>query len=81
MSSWSVQDAKAHLSEIMRRAREGEPQTIGSRDPCIVVSAERFKTGRPGKHLGRWLIESAPRGTPIELPPRGSDRGDPFEEF
>lgn len=77
---WSVQEAKARLSEVMRRARAGEPQIIGSRDPCIVVSAKQFTAGRPRRHLGRWLVESAPRGEPIELPPRGSDRGDPFSE-
>ena len=77
---WSVQQAKAQLSEVMRRARAGEPQTIGSRDPCIVVSAKQFNTGQPKKHLGQWLVESAPRGEPIELPPRGPDRGDPFAE-
>jgi prevent-host-death family protein len=77
---WSVQAAKAQLSEVMRRARAGEPQVIGSRDPCIVVSAKQFKAGATRNHLGRWLVESAPRGTPIELPPRGTDRGDPFGE-
>lgn len=77
---WSVQEAKAHLSEVMRRARAGEPQVIGSRDPCVVVSARQFKASRPKKHLGRWLVESAPRGEPIDLPPRGPDRGDPFSE-
>jgi prevent-host-death family protein len=77
---WSVQEAKSRLSEIMRLARDGEPQVIGSRDPCVVVSAKQFDAARPRKHLGRWLVESAPRGTPIELPPRGPDRGDPFAE-
>jgi hypothetical protein len=75
---WSVQEAKAQLSEVMRRARAGEPQTIGSRDPCILVSESQFMAVQPQKHLGRWLVDSAPRGAPIELPPRGSDRGDPF---
>ena len=77
---WSVQAAKAQLSEVMRRARAGEPQIIGSRDPCIVVSAKQFETGGPRTHLGQWLVDSAPRGTPIELPPRGPDRGDPLGE-
>jgi prevent-host-death family protein len=78
---WSVQDAKAHLSEVMRRARAGEPQIIGSRQPVVMISAEQFEAVRPKRHLGRFLVETAPRGTPIELPPRGPDRGDPFSEF
>jgi prevent-host-death family protein len=77
---WSVQEAKARLSEVMRHARAGEPQVIGLRDPCVLLSAKQFETGRPRKHLGRWLVESAPRGTPIEQPPRSSRRGDPFSE-
>jgi len=77
---WSVQEAKARLSEVMRRARQGEPQVIGSRDPCIVVSARQYRLDRPKKHLGRWLVESAPRGAPIELPPRDFGRGDPFSD-
>ncbi len=77
---WSVQEAKARLSEVMWRARKGEPQIIGARQPVVVISAEQFGAVRPKKHLGRFLIEMAPRGAPIELPPRGTDRGDPFSE-
>jgi prevent-host-death family protein len=77
---WSVQEAKARLSEVMRRARAGEPQIIGARDPCIVISARQFDQARPKKHLGRFLVETAPRGTAIELPLRDAGRGDPFAE-
>jgi prevent-host-death family protein len=68
---WTVEDAKVHLSEILRRARAGEPQVIGTREPCVVISAEAFKalTRADEQHLGRWLIEHAPSGTEIELPP------------
>lgn len=75
---WTVQDAKAQLSEILRRARAGEPQRIGVTDACIVVSEKDWRESQPRKHLGKWLVESAPRGEPIELPPRLPDRGDPF---
>jgi hypothetical protein len=30
--------------------------------------------------LGRFLVETAPRGTAIELPLRDAGRGDPFAE-
>src|SRR4029453_12835566 len=36
--TWTVQDAKAQLSELLRRARAGEPQRIGMTDACVVVS-------------------------------------------
>ena len=74
---WSVQDAKSKLSEVLRRARAGTPQTIGSREPCIVVSQDEFNT-HSKVHLGRFLIKSAPRGKPLELPARKTKRGDPF---
>jgi len=78
---WSVAEAKAKLSEILRLARAGEPQTIGSEDPCVVISAGQFERLWQPRHLGRFLIETAPRGTELELPPRGSDRGDPFADL
>ena len=74
---WSVQDAKARLSEVLRRARGGEPQRIGLSEGCVVVSESSWAaTG--GAKLGSWLIRTAPRGEPIELPSRRSRRGDPF---
>lgn len=76
---WTVQDAKAHLSEILRRARAGEPQRIGLVDGCVVV-AERDWLARDGAGLGAWLVESAPRGAPFAEMPRSSRRGDPFAE-
>lgn len=80
---WSVADAKAHLSEILRRARAGEPQAIGAHDPCVVVSAATYRTriSETG-HDGRWLIEQAARvGEEIQAPSRHADRADtPFGE-
>jgi prevent-host-death family protein len=75
---WTVLDAKAHLSEILRRARAGEPQIIGSQAPCIVISAEEFQRLKPAKHLGQYLVDSAPRGEEIILPKRSTKRTDPF---
>jgi len=75
---WSVQDAKSKLSEILRLARAGEPQTIGRHDPCVVISASDFAASAPATHLGRFLVESAPAGAALTLPPRASRRGDPF---
>lgn len=76
-SPWSVQNAKARLSEVLRRARAGEPQRIGTRDSCVVVSSEAWASHQ-GSSLGAWLVASAPHGAPLEEAPRSSRRGDPF---
>lgn len=43
--SWSLADAKAHLSEVVNRAIEDGPQTITrhGRETAVVVSAEEWK--------------------------------------
>ncbi len=74
---WTVQDAKAHLSEVLRRARRGEPQRIGLQDGCVVVS-EREWAARSGQQLGTWLVDGAPRGEALPESPRASRRADPF---
>jgi len=77
---WSVSEAKAKLSEILRLARAGEPQTIGNDDPCVVISTAQYDHFRQSQDLGRFLVESAPRGVELELPPRADHRGDPFAD-
>lgn len=71
---WSVAKAKAELSEILRRARAGEPQVVGAQNPCVVVSAKTYEEAM-APHDGRWLVELAGRvGFDIETPGRGEDR-------
>ncbi|OYX00519.1 type II toxin-antitoxin system prevent-host-death family antitoxin [Bosea sp. (in: a-proteobacteria)] len=82
VSIWSVPDAKAKLSELLRRARKGESQVIGTQDPCVVLSMAEFnelqrKAGEV--HLGRWLVENTPRGLDFEVPERSSGRRNLFE--
>lgn len=81
-NAWSVQAAKAKLSEILRRARAGEPQMIGTEDPCVVVSEKAWRrASKDGDDFGKWLVRMAPRGAPLELPKRGGTRRkDPFAE-
>jgi len=77
-ATWTVQDAKAQLSELLRRARAGEPQRIGMTDEaCVVVSAKAWEAMHPSA-LGAWLVDNAPAGEDIETPPRHSRRSDPF---
>jgi prevent-host-death family protein len=79
MTNWTVQDAKSQLSEILRRARAGEPQKIGVADACVVVSEKEWMALQASE-LGAWLVESAPKGTELVVPDRNSKRGDPFED-
>ena len=73
---WSVVEAKSQLSEILRRARAGEPQVIGTQNPCVVVSAESFSV-HFADHDGAWLLkQSAKINANIKLPSRSADRDD-----
>jgi antitoxin (DNA-binding transcriptional repressor) of toxin-antitoxin stability system len=77
---WSVLEAKAKLSEILRLARAGKPQTIDAQDPCVVISGAAFEGLRRRQHLGKFLLSSAPRLDGMELPSRADERGDSFSE-
>ena len=78
---WTVSEAKAKLSEILRRAEQEGPQRIGARRSFVVVPAAVWEaTNPPRKPLGRWLVENMPRGGGVELPDRASKRAVPFSE-
>lgn len=74
--NWSVMDAKARLSEVLRLAREGKPQVIGTQEPCVVISMQDWERVKSKEHLGRTLLAIGARigGVEFELPPRGPDR-------
>ena len=76
---WTVAEAKARLSEVLRLAEEEGPQRIGIRKPFVVVPAKAWEEKtRPRKPLGQWLIENVPRGANLEAPERISHRPIPF---
>ncbi len=77
---WTVAEAKARLSEILRLAEEEGPQRIGVRRPFVVVPERVWREKSPPEmHLGQWLIENMPRGTNLEIPrDRKSTRAIPF---
>ena len=68
---WTVAEAKAHLSEILRLAEEEGPQRIGARKPFIVVPAPVWhaKT-RTRKPLGQWLVDNISHGIELDIPSR-----------
>ena len=81
---WTVQEAKAKLSQVLQRARAGEAQIIGTQEPCVVISLAEYKrlTGAEAKpHLGRWLVENLAGLGEIELPSRDNDRPSPFADW
>ena len=77
---WTVAEAKARLSEVLRLAEEEGPQHIGARRPFVVVPAGKwYAKESPRKPMGRWLVENMPRGANLDIPAtRGSRREIPF---
>ena len=77
--TWTVAEAKARLSEILRLAEEKGPQRIGTRRSFVVVPAAAWDAKTPPrKPLGQWLVENMPRGIELEVPSRRSNRKIPF---
>jgi prevent-host-death family protein len=82
--AWTVAEAKARLSEILRRAEEEGPQRIGTRKEFVVVPAHVWDSNsEPRQSLGQWLIENMPRFGEMEVPPRqeGRERPVPFADW
>ena len=80
--TWTIAEAKARLSEILRLAQEEGPQQIGRRNTFVVVpKSEWDRRSTPQKPLGQWLVENAPRGIELELPDRKNEpeREIPFQ--
>lgn len=76
---WTVTEAKARLSEILRLSEEQGPQRIGARKSFVVVPAHVWdRRQSPQEPLGQWLVENVPRGTNLGSPDRSSDRPIPF---
>jgi prevent-host-death family protein len=62
-NTWKLQDAKARFSEVVRRARAGEPQevTVHGRKAVVVVDADRFEVkpkAPPVKTMAEFIERS-----------------------
>ena len=76
--AWTVAEAKARLSEVLRRAEQEGPQRIGVRKSFVVVPAELWHARTQAvKPLGRWLVDNMPRGANVDVP----DRPEPGREI
>ena len=79
MADWTVSEAKARLSEVLRRSETEGPQRIGARRRYVVIpEAQWAETQKPRIPLGKWLIENMPCGVDLPLPDRNEpDRRTP----
>ena len=69
---WTVAEAKARLSEILRLSETEGPQRIGVRKGFVVVPEHVWKAQSSQRRpLGQWLVDNMPRGTNLDIP---SDR-------
>ena len=88
---WTIREAKARLSEVLRLSEEEGPQHIGTRKRYVVVPESVWRDGNGEavtekrkddsslrKPLGQWLIENTPRGTNLEIPDRKLDKDRPI---
>ena len=80
--AWTVADAKARLSEILRLCEEEGPQRIGSRKSFVVVPEHVWRAhAAPREPLGRWLVDNVPRGANLDFAgDRESRRKIPFTD-
>ena len=76
---WTIREAKARLSEILRKA-DKEPQYIGSKTPYVIVTKEQWEQAtRPQEPMGKWLLDNCPQIGKFELPDRREPEGEvPF---
>jgi prevent-host-death family protein len=80
---WTIAEAKARMSEIMRRASAEGPQVIGTQKRYVLVpEAVWVELSARKQRLGTWLVENMPRGGgDLEQPDRRDPpRRAPFED-
>ncbi len=81
---WTIAEAKAKLSEILRMAESEGPQRIGVHKGFVVVPEdvwlEREKSEREEEQIpmGQWLLERMPRGMYSEIPRADAPERPPF---
>jgi prevent-host-death family protein len=58
--TWTLQDAKSRLSEVLRRARTDGPQrlTVHGRESAVVLSVEEFRRLKGEGPTGQMLVDA-----------------------
>ena len=83
--AWTVAEAEAQLSEVLRLAEEEGPQRIGASKSFVVVPERMWleRDDPPRMPMGKWLVENLPRGTNLEIPKHDgySHREIPFADW
>lgn len=79
--TWTITEAKARLSELLRLVRKEGPQYIGTKKSFVVITEEEWLSlKRPKTPLGPWLVENMPTVGELKLPDRNEpDREIPFQ--
>ncbi|HHJ20758.1 MAG TPA: type II toxin-antitoxin system Phd/YefM family antitoxin [Gammaproteobacteria bacterium] len=79
--TWTISEAKARLSEVLRLAGEEGPQYIGTKKSFVVIPEAQWRSlNQPKKALGLWLVENMPTIAELELPDRHEPERDvPFQ--
>lgn len=64
---WTIAEAKARLSEVLRLAETEGPQHIGRGKSFVVVSAgDWYARKSPRKPMGQWLVDHMPRDVNLD---------------
>lgn len=81
---WTVSDAKARLSEILRRSETNGPQRIGTLRRYVVMPEDDWRalaSAAPKPSLGQFILHHMPRLDDLEPPRReGPPRPIPFAD-
>jgi len=68
-NTWKLQDAKARFSEVVRRARTGEPQqvTVHGQEAVVVFDPKRFELRPRATRKARTMAEFIERSKKYRL--------------
>ncbi|MBA2650174.1 MAG: type II toxin-antitoxin system Phd/YefM family antitoxin [Legionella sp.] len=70
METWQLQNAKAHLSELVKKATSGEPQeiTLRGKPAVVVLSTQQYEElKKPKQTLVNFLRQSPLAGIKINI--------------